>query len=134
MQRMLSILPGICLLLCACALIGNQAPPLEQRLTGDWITSEQQAGTGTVTTRMHIGGDHTFSGSMQVNDSIVWTFAGTWQLSGHDITWHYTDSSLILLEEDRAELDTIVRLEDSELVLQSGRHDDVRTLARTDRH
>jgi len=133
MKRMLCILPGSCLLLCACALIGNDAPP-ERRLAGDWITSEQQAGTGTVTTRMHIADDHTFSGSMQVNDSLVWTFAGSWQLSGHDITWRYTDSSLILLEEDLAEIDTIVRLEDSELALQSGRHGDVRILARTDRH
>jgi hypothetical protein len=129
MKRIACSLAALCLLLCACTLVTGGAP-LAQRLAGDWVTSEQQEGTGTVTTRMHIVDDHTFSGSLQVDGRTVWTFAGNWQLDDKNITWEYTDSSMILLQEDLAEVDTILRLDDATLELQSGRHGNVRTLTR----
>jgi len=128
MQRLL-----LALLLGSLLAVSDPAVPVgtvAERLYGDWIAREEQAGTGTVTTHMHIARDSTFSGSMQVNGATVWTFAGRWRLKGSDITWEYTASSLVLLAEDRAETDSILLLEDNELMLGSGRHGDVRTLAR----
>ncbi len=118
----------IVLLCSACATSPDRIAP--ETLAGDWVASEQQPGQGQVDTYMQIRRDGTFDGSLQINAKTVWTFGGRWTLAGKDITWEYTRSSLVLLDEDRAEVDTILQLQGNELQLSSARHGTVRTLQR----
>jgi beta-glucanase (GH16 family) len=101
-----------------------------EQVTGTWISSEQIPEQGQVDTLMTIKADGSFSGSLLVNNETVWTFSGNWTLDGNAINWEYTESSLVLLVEDRSEVDTVLSLGQDEMELKSGRRDSVRTLRR----
>lgn len=101
-----------------------------EQVTGTWISSEQTPGQGQVDTLMTIKVDGSFSGSLLVNNETVWTFSGNWTLDKNAINWEYTESSLVLLVEDRSEVDTVLSLGQDEMTLKSGRRDGVRTLRR----
>jgi hypothetical protein len=81
---------------------------------------------------MAIKADGSFSGSLLVNNETVWTFSGKWTLNGNTISWEYTESSLVLLIEDRSEVDTIVSLEQDQMTLKLGRRGGVRTMRRAE--
>ncbi len=101
-----------------------------EQITGNWSSSEQVPDQGLVETLMTIHPDGTFSGSLLVNNETAWTFSGNWTLDGNTIHWAYTESSLVLLVEDRSETDTILALDQDAMTLKSGRRGDVRLLRR----
>ncbi len=118
------------LLLFAGYALADPGPVAHDQITGTWISSEQTQEQGQVDTLMSIKVDGSFSGSLLVNNETVWTFSGKWTLDGNTINWEYTESSLVLLIEDRSEVDTVLSLGQDEITLKSGRRDGVRTLRR----
>jgi beta-glucanase (GH16 family) len=118
------------LLLFAGYALADPGPVAHDQITGTWISSEQRPEQGQVDTLMTIKVDGSFSGSLLVNNETVWTFSGEWTLDGNAINWEYTESSLVLLVEDRSEVDTILSLGQDEMVLKSGRWRSVRALRR----
>jgi beta-glucanase (GH16 family) len=120
------------LLLFAAACLADPGLVTTDNITGAWISSEQTPDQGDADTLMTINADGSFSGSLLVNNQTVWTFGGKWTLDGHTINWEYTDSSLVLLIEDRSEIDTILSLEQHKMTLKSGRRGSVRTLRRVE--
>jgi hypothetical protein len=103
------------LLLFAGYALADPDPVAHDQITGTWISSEQTQEQGQVDTLMTIKVDGSFSGSLLVNN---------------EINWEYTESSLVLLVEDRSEVDTILSLGQDEMVLKSGRWRSVRALRR----
>jgi hypothetical protein len=121
----------VLLLLAGTALAEPGLVTVEQ-ISGTWISSEQTTDKGQADTLMNIRPDGSFSGSLLVNNETVWTFSGNWRLNGDIINWEYTGSSLVLLIEDRSEVDTIVSLGSDEITLKSGRRGGLRTLQRVE--
>lgn len=120
----------VVLLLFAGSALAEPGLVTVEQMTGTWISSEQTPEQGQADTLMNIRPDGSFSGSLLVNNETVWTFSGNWTLKGDIINWEYTGSSLVLLIEDRSELDTIVSLGQGEMTLKSERRGGVRTLHR----
>ena len=65
---------------------------------------------------------------MTVNGEPVWTFSGSWCMEGNRITWHYTRSSLALLDSHRQETDDILPVTSETLAYPSLNRDSVSTL------
>jgi beta-glucanase (GH16 family) len=120
------------LLLFAGYALADPGPVAHDQITGAWISSEQTPEQGQADTLMTIKADGSFSGSLLVNNETVWTFSGKWTLNGNTINWEYTESSLVLLIEDRSEMDTIVSLDQDQMTLKSGRRGGVRTMRRAE--
>ena len=72
----------------------------------------------------------TFSGTMTINNDVVWTYGGKWTLAGNRLTWHYTRSSLTLHEAHKTETDEILSVSDDTLTYRSGSRGSVNTLQR----
>jgi hypothetical protein len=100
------------------------------KLFGTWQALESQPGQGQVETLFTIRDNRTFSGSMSIKNETVWTFGGDWTLAGNRLTWHYTRSSLTLLETHRTETDEILSVTDDTLTYRSGSRGTVSTLRR----
>jgi hypothetical protein len=100
------------------------------RLYGTWLAQESHPERGKIETVFTILEDRTFSGSMTVNGEVVWTYGGTWTLEGSRITWHYSRSSLALLDIHRRETDEILSVTDETLTYRSLNRDSVSTLRR----
>jgi len=99
-------------------------------LIGTWQASELTPDNKDAVTLFTINPDHTFSGSLAVPDRKTWTYSGSWHLAGNKITWEYKDSSLVLLNEDKADTDVILFLDSSELRLHSKNKEATTTLHR----
>jgi len=123
-----------CLLLAGLLLVlpvtADTAVVDTSKLIGTWQVNESHPVQGDIDTVFIINNDRTFSGNMAINDETVWTYGGTWNLQGSSITWHYTRSSLILLDAHRTETGEILTLSDDTLTYRSGSHSTVRTLQR----
>lgn len=100
------------------------------KLIGTWQAHESHPERGDIETVFTIRDDSTFAGTMTINNETVWTYGGSWALEGSSITWHYTQSSLTLLESDRSETDEILSLGDDTLTYRSGSRGSVSTLQR----
>jgi hypothetical protein len=129
------LLAGI--LLLALTLLSRPAPADTaaidtSRLYGTWLAQESHPERGKIETVFTILGDRTFSGSMTVNGEVVWTYGGTWMLEDSRMTWHYSRSSLALLDVHRRETDEILSVTDETLTYRSRNRDSVSTLRRLD--
>jgi hypothetical protein len=102
------------------------------RLYGTWLAQESHPEQGKIETVFTIFEDRTFSGNMTVNGEVVWTYGGTWTLEDSRITWHYSRSSLALLDVHRQETDEILSVTDETLTYRSLNRDSVSTLRRLD--
>jgi hypothetical protein len=100
------------------------------RLYGTWQAQESHPQQGSIETVFTILDDRTFSGAMTINGEVVWTYGGTWTLEGSRITWHYSRSSLELLDIHRQETDEILSVTDETLIYRSLNRDSVSTLRR----
>lgn len=100
------------------------------RLYGTWLAQESHPERGKIETVFTILEDMTFSGSMTVNGEVVWTYGGTWTLEDSHITWHYSSSSLALLDVHRRETDEILSVTDETLTYRSLNRDSISTLRR----
>ena len=74
---------------------------------------------GTVTTELTLMPNMKFSGSSSVEGRSFWTFSGTWEVNGDELTWHYENSSRPLPEAAKKDVDRIVSADDVSLVLIS---------------
>ena len=92
-----------------------------EAIVGEWHATETHQDQGNIATVFVINADASFSGSLAVNDEPVWHYSGVWKLEGNRITWEYLKSSLVLLNEDKAETDEILSVTDNALTYRSGR-------------
>jgi len=99
-------------------------------LVGEWHATEHHPERGKIDTVFVINADATFSGSLSINSQPVWQYSGGWQLEGNRITWEYLKSSLVLLQEDKAETDEILSVTDTDLTYRSVRRGTENTLHR----
>ena len=100
------------------------------KLFGTWQAQESHTAQGDIETIFTIRDDRTFSGTMTINNDVVWTYGGNWTLAGNRLTWHYTRSSLTLLEAHKTETDEILSVSDDTLTYRSGSRGSVSTLQR----
>ena len=88
-------------------------------LVGKWSVSASMPNGGTMTTELTLTPNMRFSGSSSVEGRAFWTFSGTWEVSGDEITWHYENSSRPLPESAKSDVDRIVSADGATLVLIS---------------
>jgi hypothetical protein len=63
--------------------------------------------------------DLKFSGSATAQGKEFWTYSGTWDVKGTELTWRYENSSRPLPESAKTDIDTIVSVDAEKLVLAS---------------
>lgn len=101
-----------------------------ETIYGEWQATENHPQRGDIDTVFVINADGTFSGSLSINGEPVWQYSGTWELEGNRITWEYLESSIILLQEDKADIDEVLSVTGDTLTYRSLRRDTVSTLQR----
>jgi hypothetical protein len=99
-------------------------------IVGKWHATEHHPQRGNIDTFFVINADATFSGTLSFNNELAWEYSGVWKLTGNRITWEYRKSSLLLLQEDKAETDEILSVTDTALTYRSVRHGTENTLHR----
>ena len=112
-------------LVLVCAVTGNQPCRAQTNtispiaLVGKWSGSEKMPDGNTVVVQLMLTQSQKFTGSSAVNGRIFWTYSGTWEVSGNQLTWHYEISSPALPEAGKTDIDDIVALDAEKLVLLS---------------
>jgi len=124
-----SLLVTLCTF-CRVALSDSEGISAET-IVGEWHASEDHPDRGKIDTVFVINADTTFSGSLSINSEPVWQYSGIWKLEGNRITWEYRKSSLVLLQEDKAETDEILSVTDTDLTYRSVRRGTENILHRT---
>lgn len=71
-----------------------------------------------------------FAGTASANGKLLWDYAGTVQIDGRRLVWHYEVSSIALPDAARADIDDIVSVDAEQIVLRSQRSGALRTLQR----
>lgn len=107
------------------------AGPDKQLIHGAWAGSLKATEDQKMTTLFVVRPDMTFSGTVNVNGKLFWTFAGKWTLKDNLMVWTYTESSLPLAEEDKIDTDEVVAVDAQKLVLRSQSSGDTHTFVRT---
>ena len=102
-------------------------------IVGEWHATESHPQRGDIETVFVINADTTFSGSLSINSQPAWQYSGVWKLEGNRITWEYLKSTLVLLQEDKAETDEILSVTDTMLTYRSVRRGTENTLYRAQR-
>jgi hypothetical protein len=106
-------------ILCA-SYLGAQAGDFTAfSLVGKWALSAPMANGGTLTTELMLMPNMKFSGLSSVDGRSFWTFSGTWEVKGDEVTWHYENSSRPLPESAKDDVDRIVSVDGATLVLIS---------------
>lgn len=106
-------------ILCA-SYLGAQAGDFTAfSLVGKWSVSAPMPNGGTLTTELMLTPNMKFSGSSSVDGRSFWTFSGTWEVKGDEVTWHYENSSRPLPESAKDDVDRIVSVDGATLVLIS---------------
>ena len=127
-------LPMTFLLLALCTFCRIALPDSgvinSDTLVGEWHATENHPERGKIDTVFVINADATFSGSLSINSQPAWQYSGEWKLEGNRITWEYLKSSLVLLQEDKAETDEILSVTDTDLTYRSVRRGTENTLYR----
>ena len=117
--------------LCTGGAIADPVPINPEMIIGTWNATERHPEQGNIETVFTINADSTFSGTMTVNNTPVWLYAGSWTLEGNAITWVYLESNIILLQEDKQDTDIILSVTDESLSYRSLRRGKESTLQRT---
>jgi hypothetical protein len=63
------------------------------KLVGKWTSERLQPSGDTIAVQLEITSDHIFSGIVFENRIPVWTYAGTCELNGNELTWTYLQST-----------------------------------------
>jgi hypothetical protein len=76
------------------------------KLVGEWESETQNVSGDTIEVQLEITADHIFSGIVFENRVPVWTYAGTCELNGNELTWTYEHSTKPL-EPNTQDIDVI---------------------------
>jgi hypothetical protein len=101
-------------------------------IVGKWHATEQHPDQGNIETIFIINADNTFAGTMTINNTPAWQYTGTWTLKDNQITWVYLESNIILLQEDKEDIDIILSVSDESLTYRSLRRGKESTLQRAE--
>lgn len=112
----LSLLFGLYLLFPAYAQ--SQSIPAPS-LVGLWSASEQIPNGPMMSTSVTLTADMQFKGEATIQGKVFWTYSGTWQVAGRQLTWHYEISSKPLPESAKTDIDDIKSVDATRLVLIS---------------
>lgn len=88
-------------------------------IIGTWTKAQALPDGRTMSARISFVRDNTFSGVVSIGQHPYWTYTGKWQIEGRALTYHYQQSSLPLGEADKTDVDDIVSVGGSSLVLRS---------------
>ena len=88
-------------------------------LVGKWSASEKMANGVTMSNSLMLTQNMKFSGVATVQGAEFWNYSGTWELKGNQLIWHYENSSRPLPESAKIDVDDIVSVDASKLVLVS---------------
>ena len=88
-------------------------------LVGKWSAAEKMANGTTIVTSVTLTQNMKFSGIATVQGTEFWNFSGSWELKGNQLIWHYENSSRPLPESAKTDVDDIVSVDASKLVLVS---------------
>jgi hypothetical protein len=64
-----------------------------ENLVGKWKAERPHPSGATVVVQLEITADHNFSGVAFANSNPIWTYDGTCELKGNELTWTYLHSS-----------------------------------------
>jgi hypothetical protein len=106
-------------ILCASCLGAQAGDFTAFSLVGKWAVSAPMPNGGTLTTELMLTPNMKFSGSSSVDGRSFWSFSGTWEVKGDEVTWHYENSSRPLPESAKDDVDRIVSVDGATLVLIS---------------
>ena len=108
------------LFLSASALSHAQGQPISTiSLVGKWSASEKMANGATMSTSLMLTQNMKFSGIVTVQGAEFWNYSGTWEVKGNQLIWRYENSSRPLPESAKTDVDDIVSVDASKLVLVS---------------
>lgn len=62
-------------------------------LVGKWKAEKQHPSGAMIVVQLEITADHNFSGVASANGNPIWTYDGTCELKGNELTWTYLHSS-----------------------------------------
>lgn len=88
-------------------------------LVGKWQVSEKMPNGQVWSTQLELTQAMKFKGSATIEGKRFWDYAGSWELDGRRITWHYESSSRPLTEAAKTDVDDIVSVDAHSLVLLS---------------
>ena len=88
-------------------------------LVGKWQVSEKMPNGQVWSTHLELTQAMKFKGTATIEGKRFWDYAGTWQVDGRRITWHYESSSRPLTEAAKTDVDDIVSVDAHSLVLLS---------------
>lgn len=88
-------------------------------LLGKWSGSGTNSRGDVLTTSFELKADATFEGTAEMNHKPFWSYSGTWSLTGNQLVWTYTKSSVPLPESIRVDTDEIVLVDKNHLTLLS---------------
>ncbi len=96
-----------------------QEPISAISLVGKWSASAKLANGATMNTTLILAQNMKFSGVATIQGAEFWNFSGTWELKGNQLIWHYANSSRPLPESAKTDIDDVVSVDASKLVLVS---------------
>lgn len=88
-------------------------------IIGTWTKAQALPDGRTMSARISFVRDNTFNGVVSIGQHPYWTYAGKWQIEGRALTYHYQQSSVPLGEADKTDVDDIVSVGGSSLVVRS---------------
>jgi hypothetical protein len=88
-------------------------------LVGKWFGTATRPSGPTLATTFEVKNDATFQGSVDANGAPFWTFSGTWECKGRQLTWTYRESSRPLPDAAKVDTDEIMSVDTERLVLRS---------------
>ena len=114
------LLLGLFLSASALPLSYAQGQPVSAiSLVGTWSASAKMANGSTMGTSLTLTQNMKFSGVATIQGAEFWNYSGTWELKGNQLIWHYENSSRPLPESAKTDVDDIVSVDASKLVLVS---------------
>lgn len=114
-----AVLLAVAGLLSATATVSSSRESPDAGLHGSWVKHSVQPDGRTMIVSVTIEPDGTFSGNTVVGSDVLWVFGGNWEMSGPDLVWHYTRSSRPLPSRIQTDVDRVIAITGSGLVLQS---------------
>jgi hypothetical protein len=88
-------------------------------LVGKWTTESKHPSGATITSTVVLTQNLRFSASSMVDGKPFVQFAGTWSVAGNLLTWRYETSSAMTPAPGTTDMDEIVSVDASRLILRS---------------
>jgi len=88
-------------------------------MVGKWSATDTMSSGAGLAMDLAMTQSMKFSGSAKMHGKEFWTFSGTWEIQGNEITWHYDKSSRALADAAKNDTDEIISVDTEKMVLQS---------------